>query len=219
MSNSNNKKHPLKRRELIPELRIAKRKRIKLLFVIGVLFILASGSFGLYLISNFYQKMSYINGGEQNDAQGATGEHDNEYAPAMDAISALNFSPLLFIFGTILFTTLAISITYAKRHDLFKPLDSFHRVSGGSVSKAQSSFYKPIEPSQFMLKPVDINTPNLNSLELTSISKNFLKQVDLFYWDSELEKERFLNEMLSLTPKEREDLLNYMIDKSNQGTS
>ncbi len=53
-------------------------------------------------------------------------------------------------------------------------------------------------------------------IELTSISEDFLKRVDKFKWKNEGGKLQFIREMLTLTPEEREDILDYMFQKAEK---
>ena len=52
--------------------------------------------------------------------------------------------------------------------------------------------------------------------ELDSITLDFFHKVDSFQWDDEKQKVEFISEMLALTPEERDDIINYMIEKSNK---
>ena len=55
---------------------------------------------------------------------------------------------------------------------------------------------------------------NQGDVNLTAISKEFIQRIDQFNWSRE-EKEQFLKEMLSLTPKEREAFLNEMVEEAS----
>jgi hypothetical protein len=70
---------------------------------------------------------------------------------------------------------------------------------------------KSVEEDQFKNK--DILPYKLN---LTAISDDFLKKIDKFNWKNENEKIQFINEMIALTPEEREEILNYMFKKVNK---
>ena len=56
----------------------------------------------------------------------------------------------------------------------------------------------------------------LKKSDLTSISDNILKKIDEFNWKDEIEKEQFIYEIISLTPNEREELIDYMVRKVNR---
>ena len=55
-----------------------------------------------------------------------------------------------------------------------------------------------------------------NKLNLTAISDDFLNTIDKFYWENENEKLQFINEMIALTPEEREEILAYMFKKAQK---
>ncbi len=57
---------------------------------------------------------------------------------------------------------------------------------------------------------------DLSKFELSSTSPDFLYKVDKFKWNYESEKVEFIKEMLTLTPEEREDIINYMGEKSGK---
>ena len=54
----------------------------------------------------------------------------------------------------------------------------------------------------------------LNDINITALSEDFLDIVDQFEWDGN-EKEEFINEMLALSPSERKFILKEMLEKSN----
>ncbi|MFW9942950.1 MAG: hypothetical protein ACFFFT_18080 [Candidatus Thorarchaeota archaeon] len=54
----------------------------------------------------------------------------------------------------------------------------------------------------------------LQNFEVTALSEEFYDLISQFEWDTN-EKEEFLNEMLSLTPEEREKILSEMVKRSN----
>jgi hypothetical protein len=53
----------------------------------------------------------------------------------------------------------------------------------------------------------------LKNVELTALSEDFYKIINQFDWDTN-EKEGFIKEMSSLTPKERQKIINEMVNKS-----
>lgn len=53
----------------------------------------------------------------------------------------------------------------------------------------------------------------LKNVELTALSEDFYKIINQFDWDTN-EKEEFIKEMSSLTPKERQKIINEMVNKS-----
>ena len=53
----------------------------------------------------------------------------------------------------------------------------------------------------------------LNDMNLTAISNDFMEIIDQFDWEED-DKEEFIKEMLALTPKERKAILNEMKEKS-----
>ncbi len=56
----------------------------------------------------------------------------------------------------------------------------------------------------------------LEKFELSSISVDFLNKVDKFRWTDESQKVEFIKEMLALTPKERDDIISYMMERSKK---
>ena len=66
-----------------------------------------------------------------------------------------------------------------------------------------------------LLKSIE-EARDLKKFELSSISPDFLNKVDKFKWDNERQKVEFIKEMFALTPEERDDIINYMIEKSNK---
>ncbi|MFX1281640.1 MAG: hypothetical protein ACFFA3_19980 [Promethearchaeota archaeon] len=68
------------------------------------------------------------------------------------------------------------------------------------------------------IKEKKISRTDLSELEhaeVTALSEKFYNVVNQFEWDIN-EKEQFLNEMFSLSPKERDKIINEMIEKSNK---
>lgn len=62
-------------------------------------------------------------------------------------------------------------------------------------------------------KPMTLYLPELEKVEVTALSETFYDVIDQFKWDPN-EKEEFLKEMFSLPPKERDKVINEMIEKS-----
>ncbi|MHA1150490.1 MAG: SBBP repeat-containing protein [Promethearchaeota archaeon] len=59
---------------------------------------------------------------------------------------------------------------------------------------------------------------SLNDINLTALSRNFFKQVELLEWE-ENDKFEFIKEMLALTPEEREEFLSEMLSESKLNES
>lgn len=57
---------------------------------------------------------------------------------------------------------------------------------------------------------------DLKKFELSSISTDFLNKVDIFRWTDLTQKIQFIKEMLALTPKERDDVISYMMERSKK---
>ncbi len=144
----------------------------------------------------------------------------------------LNYLALGFVI--ILFLVLSISITYAKRRNLFKPLESIKELPRGSIShpikkngyltrniKTSKECINDFTKNEILLplvseKLTEDELERSRTLELTSISDNFLHKVDDINWEDELQKARFIREMLALTPEEREEIIDYMLEKSRK---
>lgn len=70
--------------------------------------------------------------------------------------------------------------------------------------------YKP-KKSERKLTITDLS--ELQNVEVTALSERFYDLINQFEWDTN-EKEEFLKEMLSLTPEERDKIINEMVEKS-----
>ncbi|MBY8992534.1 MAG: hypothetical protein KGD58_17445 [Candidatus Lokiarchaeota archaeon] len=69
------------------------------------------------------------------------------------------------------------------------------------------------KPKTLEGKPATKSLPKLENIEVTALSESFYNIVNQFEWDTN-EKEEFLKEMFSLTPEERDKVINEMIEKS-----
>ncbi|MFX0030873.1 MAG: hypothetical protein ACFE8B_16790, partial [Candidatus Hermodarchaeota archaeon] len=72
---------------------------------------------------------------------------------------------------------------------------------------------KTHEPKIKEKKITRTDLSELKNVAVTALSENFYDVINQFEWDLN-EKEEFLNEILSLTPAEREAIINEMIEKS-----
>ena len=75
------------------------------------------------------------------------------------------------------------------------------------AAENQELFYS-VKNNQF-----ETNFNLLKKSELTTISDILVKRIDELNWKSENDKEQFIYEILSLTPEEREEILDYMFEK------
>ena len=53
---------------------------------------------------------------------------------------------------------------------------------------------------------------NIKNIEITLLEEDFFKKVEQLDWDDDNEKETFVYEMLSLTPNDRQQILDEMMD-------
>jgi hypothetical protein len=74
---------------------------------------------------------------------------------------------------------------------------------------------KAYKPKKTERKLTAIDLSELQNVEVTAVSERFYDIVNQFEWDAN-EKEEFLKEMLSLTPEERDKILNEMVDRSKK---
>jgi len=133
----------------------------------------------------------------------------------LSGILRLEISPLLpiLIILILIIGSVGISVAYSVYHyreTIFPTLFS-------EVNKQRDQNKKPIKKSQsheykggILLKKVK----DLTDSNITAISEDFLDQVSLFEWEGN-DREAFVEEMLSLTPGERQLILNEMIEKSD----
>ena len=114
---------------------------------------------------------------------------------AIDFLLGTNFIILLAGFLIVTMSVLMVSIIHAKKYGL-------------AGSPKENLNYDTIKPSKTL---IEASQPS-SSTEYTYLSKKFHSTVDLFDWETNEQKTSFIKEMMSLSPKEREDILNYMYE-------
>lgn len=139
--------------------------------------------------------------------------------------------PQFLLIGIILFLSISGIMYYKIRKDKFREPHpgiphTFERTGKKSFEKSMNGAFhvdKKVKPAKEIIKEVIKNETllklveegkSLKDNELSSISEDYLKKVDKIPWESEDEKIDFITEMLSLTPEERDDIIDYMLEKS-----
>ena len=132
---------------------------------------------------------------------------------------------ILVLIGIIIFLSITSMLTYRyrKTHTSL-PIEykKYERVSAKEVQSIKKIKYatkilNDLINNDSLLDLINYEgESNLNKVELNMISENFLHKVDTLKWDDENQKIEFIKEMLALTPEERDDILSYMIEKSNK---
>lgn len=120
--------------------------------------------------------------------------------------------PIFLILLIILIGSISTSVLYSVYHyresifsSIFTDINRKQDRSKKSTKKYQKDKYK----GDLLIKKVI----NLSNSSITAISEDFMDKLNIFNWE-ENEKEDFIKEMLSLTPGERQKILNEMIKKS-----
>ncbi|MFX1316293.1 MAG: hypothetical protein ACFE9T_10545 [Promethearchaeota archaeon] len=120
------------------------------------------------------------------------------------------FFPIIIIIGSILLIGIAIAISYTAHHfissrNIVPLLDVDKR---GTSKKFSSSLLQVFDEKGALKKMA-----KFGDVPLTALSEDFLKALEKFNWELD-EKEEFIKEMLALTPKEREEIIREMLEKS-----
>ncbi|MFX1321701.1 MAG: hypothetical protein ACFFAQ_08655 [Promethearchaeota archaeon] len=115
------------------------------------------------------------------------------------------------IIGVVLLFGVTTAVAYSVHHfsgrrDVIPLIDEEER---GIPRKLNQSLIQIFDEENALEK-----ISQLGDVNLTALSENFLKVLEQLEWDLD-EKEEFIKEMLSLTPKERENIIQEMIEKSN----
>ncbi len=131
---------------------------------------------------------------------------------------SINF-PLnsILIIGIIMLLSFSSIMLYkAKRRHIFNPKNQefqTERIQGVKKLKASVDIVDETINNTKLLNSVE-EGKDLSKFELNSISTDFFNRVDKFKWSQENQKVQFIKEMLTLTPEERDDIINYMGEKS-----
>ena len=88
-------------------------------------------------------------------------------------------------------------------------------VQGSKSIKNAIKIRNDLVNNDTLLELIDMEG-ELDKFELNLISEDYLNKVDSLKWEDEGQKVEFIFEMLTLTPEERDDIINYMIEKSNK---
>ena len=133
-------------------------------------------------------------------------------------------NPYLIVIIVIIFSIIGIiqyrhTKTYRFRAeykhflDREKPLSK--DINSNLKIKSAREIMKKIVNNKSLLEALN-NEINLENYELDSVNLDFFHKIDSFKWDDEKQKIEFITEMLTLTPEERDDIITYMIEKSNK---
>ena len=138
------------------------------------------------------------------------------------------FIPIFIIVILVLFASMGISARRDAKRDKFKPLPDVKVRSRRSISYARkkNEFDRSFPPAKELvyneydnrelLNIIESDSNRLKTKELTVLSDEILIKIDEFDWEEETEKTQFINEIIALTPEEREDILDYMFKKSKK---
>jgi hypothetical protein len=123
----------------------------------------------------------------------------------------------------------ALSVSYYKLYmkNKIKPMPEFKKRPGVSLSYANNHIHSKVALASKVLLRLNKNNDNIMLAiksseisevqdELTMLSEDFLKKVDQFNWEDDEQKLQFINEMLTLTPEERNEVIGYMFGKSEK---
>ncbi|MFX1531270.1 MAG: hypothetical protein ACFFBC_09165 [Promethearchaeota archaeon] len=125
------------------------------------------------------------------------------YVPKKD-LPILEITILILIIGSV--STVGYSIYHYRHKDVIsKKLN--RKYAKGPIRK--SSTLKIFEEENLIDK-----LTKMKDVNITFISEDFLDKIEQFDWN-EKDKQEFFREMLSLTPKEREEILKEMFDDLN----
>ena len=127
---------------------------------------------------------------------------------------ASTFPFLILAFGIIFFLVLGISISYAKSRDLFNPQEKSRKNTRRSKEIIDYSINNNLLIQ--LISGDEEESELVKTFQLTSITEDFLHRIDLLGWEDERQKARFIREMLALTPEERDDIIDYMLEKSRK---
>lgn len=181
-------------------------KRYGVIIICGFFVMLSALPLALHLI--YYQLNfladSELTGGESSEAM------DN-YEPS-DMAAAYAPSPFLLylaLFLIVFIIASTISISHAVKHDLF----SRQSFTPSNIKSSECLLDEILDQEKIIQK---IESSASSSIELATLSKSFLSRTNQFKWESNNQKSEFLREMLSLSPAERENVLNYMIEMDNK---
>ncbi|MFX0072113.1 MAG: hypothetical protein ACFFAO_13575 [Candidatus Hermodarchaeota archaeon] len=153
---------------------------------------------------------------------------DNEDSDG-NKVEKTPFLNIIYILATILIIGASIaasSIYYRHRKN------SLPTIFNDEKRKKTYSLNKQVKSSGDILKESRIkgellqifegdnmieNLSQLNDIDITSISGDFLYEIDQFDWEDN-DKVEFIKEMLALTPKERSDILEQMKEKKSKSS-
>ena len=108
-----------------------------------------------------------------------------------------------------------LALSPKERDEILVNIMSRRRVGSDQFSK---EILSNLINKDLLLQIFDENIPvkkrtQLEKIELTIVSENFLNKVDALDLKGDM-KIKFIKEMLALSPKEREEIINSIIDKN-----
>ena len=97
-----------------------------------------------------------------------------------------------------------VAISYSNNHVSDLPI------------KTSKEILNEIQNSERLIKVIDEEELN-NKIEMTLLTEDLIKNMDLINWVDEKRKKNFVQEILALTLEEREEVIEYMLEKSREG--
>jgi len=97
-----------------------------------------------------------------------------------------------------------VAISYSKNNKFHLPI------------KTSKEILSEIQNSERLIQAIDEEELN-EKIEMTLLSDNIIKKIDIFDWKDEPRKMKFIKEVIALTPEDREDIIEYMLEKSMEG--
>lgn len=133
-----------------------------------------------------------------------------------DSVLGINIHPFFLIILNIIIVFIS-AISVAKI--LLEHKDHYPQVYDTCYNNSFRIEDKILDSKALINQNIDSeNIEKLKEIDLTVINEDYLKRVDSFEWLNKDEKWFFLNEMLALTPQEREQILQRMEKRSLQRT-
>lgn len=131
------------------------------------------------------------------------------------------------IFMVVLVLGVAIAYAINSRNLLYAPQKDFKKRPNVAISYSRNNLSPSLtRNSKDILSKIQnshrlnqiINEEKFdNSTELTILTEDIIKKIEKINWEDEDQKTQFLVEILALTPEEREDIIDYMLEKSMEG--
>ncbi len=184
------------------------RKEIKRNLIITIFILFCFNFIFSYIYNNFFSVKTVYDSVGSGRLEAATMASRVDY-----------FIPILIIVNISIIVISSISVSrYLIDFENFPAMSNFYSRFSKSLKKSKEIIDKRID-NNFLIQVIEKSLTRTQSfvspkLELTAISDDLLKKIDNFRWKSQNEKFQFIKELIALTPKEREDILDYMLKKT-----